>query len=105
MRMQWIMAGALALAGAWPAVAACTPPVPPAADARPEKPKLPDKPACLDAKGGCPGWEAYSYNDAIKAYNAQAQLFRPLAEAYVQKLNAYVKASGEYANCEVKSLQ
>jgi hypothetical protein len=40
-----------------------------------------------------PGWEAYSYNDAIKAYNAQAQAFQSVAGAYVQKLNAYVKAS------------
>lgn len=91
---------------AGPALAApCTPPAPPPAEARPVKPALPDKPACLDAKGGCPGWEAYSYNDAIKAYNAQAQAFRPLAEAYVQRLNAYVKASGDYAQCEVKALQ
>lgn len=89
-----------------PALAApCTPPAPPPAEARPEKPKRPDKPACLDAKGGCPGWEAYTYNDAVKAYNAQAQAFRPLAETYLQRLNAYVKASSDYAQCEVKALQ
>jgi hypothetical protein len=34
-------------------------------------------------KDGCPGWEAYSYNDAIKAYNAQAQAFQSVAGAYV----------------------
>lgn len=96
----------LGLTGASAALAApCTVPVPPPAEGKPEKPALPPKPACLDAKAGCPGWEAYSYNDAIKAYNAQAQVFRPLAEAYAQKLNAYVKASGEYAQCEMKSLQ
>ncbi len=88
-----------------PAVATCTPPEPPPASARPAKPALPDKPACLDTKEGCPGWEAYSYNDAIKAYNLQAQAFRPIAEAYLQKLNAYVKASGEYAQCEVNAMQ
>ena len=85
--------------------AACTLPEPPPATARPTKPPLPVKPACLDAKGGCPGWEAYSYNDAIKAYNEQAATFRPLAEAYVKALNAYVKASSDYAQCEVKTLQ
>ncbi|WP_457108725.1 hypothetical protein [Methylobacterium sp. P5_C11] len=92
-------------AAAAPTVAACTPPEPPPASARPMKPALPAKPACLDAKEGCPGWEAYSYNDAIKAYNLQAQAFRPIAEGYVQKLNAYVKASADYAQCEVNAMQ
>ena len=77
----------------------------PPASARPTKPALPQKPACLDAKEGCPGWEGYSYNDAIKAYNLQAQAFRPIAEAYLQKLNAYVKASADYAQCEVNAMQ
>jgi hypothetical protein len=86
-------------------VAICSPPEPPPASARPAKPALPDKPACLDTKEGCPGWEAYSYNDAIKAYNLQAQAFRPIADAYLQKLNAYVRASGEYAQCEVNAMQ
>ncbi|GJD93783.1 hypothetical protein [Methylobacterium iners] len=94
------------MALAAPALGAeCTRPEPPAASLRPAKPPLPAKPPCLDAKEGCPGWEAYSYNDAIKAYNAQAQAFRPLAEAYVKALNAYVKASADYAQCEVKALQ
>ncbi len=95
----------LALTLSGPAAAACTAPVPPPAAERPQKPELPQKPACLDAKGGCPGWEAYTYSDQIKAYNAQIQAFRPIAEAYVQKLNAYVKASGAYAQCEVQALQ
>jgi hypothetical protein len=85
--------------------AQCARPEPPPVSLRPTKPPLPAKPACLDAKDGCPGWEAYSYNDAIKAYNAQAQAFRTLAEAYVKALNAYVKASADYAQCEVKALQ
>lgn len=85
--------------------AECVPAQPPAATARPTKPPLPTKPACLDAKGGCPGWEAYSYNDAIKAYNTQVAAFRPLAEGYIKALNAYVKASSDYAQCEVKALQ
>lgn len=105
----WIVRGALAALGALltigAATAACTWPEPPPATARPAKPPLPAKPACLDAKGGCPGWEAYSYNDAIKAYNAEVAAFRPLAEAYIKALNAYVKASSDYAQCEVKTLQ
>lgn len=92
-------------AAAAQAVTACTAPEPPPASARPTKPALPQKPACLDAKEGCPGWEGYSYNDAIKAYNLQAQAFRPIAEAYLQKLNAYVKASADYAQCEVNAMQ
>lgn len=98
-----VLACALLLSG--PAAAACTAPAPPPVAERPEKPPLPQKPACLDAKGGCPGWEAYTYNDQIKAYNLQAQAFRPLAEAYLKKLNAYVKAANDYAQCEVKTLQ
>lgn len=94
-----------AAAPATPVSASCTPPVAPAVGERPAKPPLPQKPACLDAKEGCPGWEAYSYNDAVKAYNAQAQAFRPLAEAYLQKLNAYVKASAAYAQCEAEAMQ
>ena len=83
----------------------CEAPAPPPASARPTKPALPEKPACLDAKGGCPGWEAYSFNDAVKAYNLQAQAFRPIAEAYIQKLNTFVKASSDYAQCEVNAMQ
>lgn len=98
-----VLALALLLSG--PAAASCTAPTPPPTGERPEKPALPQKPACLDAKGGCPGWEAYTYNDQIKAYNAQIQAFRPLAEAYLKKLNAYVKAANDYAQCEVKTLQ
>ena len=105
MQNVWIGAGALVLAGLCPAFAACTPPVPPPAEGKPAKPAAPQKPACLDAKGGCPGWEAYTYNDAVKAYNEQAKTFQGLAQAYVQRLNAYVKASADYAQCEVKTLQ
>ncbi|QEE42052.1 hypothetical protein FVA80_27110 [Methylobacterium sp. WL1] len=82
-----------------------SPPEAPPAALRPTKPVLPEKPACLDAKGGCPGWEAYSFNDAVKAYNLQAQAFRPIAESYAQKLNAYVKASADYAQCEINAMQ
>ncbi|WP_019902932.1 hypothetical protein [Methylobacterium sp. 77] len=85
--------------------AECAKAVPPDPATRPTKPPPPVKPACLDAKGGCPGWEAYTFNDAVKAYNAQIAHYRPLAEAYVKALNAYVKASGDYAQCEVKALQ
>ncbi|MGU3359879.1 hypothetical protein ACLBWX_06040 [Methylobacterium sp. M6A4_1b] len=103
LRVAALGLGILVSAGA--ARAACTSPEPPPAASRPAKPPLPAKPACLDAKGGCPGWEAYSYNDAIKAYNEKAAAFRPLAEAYVKALNAYVKASSDFAQCEVKTLQ
>ena len=92
-------------AAAIPAAVVCDAPTPPPAAARPVKPVLPEKPACLDAKGGCPGWEAYSFNDAVKGYNLQAQAFRPIAEAYIQKLNAFVKASSDYAQCEVNAMQ
>ena len=92
-------------AAAGPTVTACKPPEAPPAALRPTKPVLPEKPACLDAKGGCPGWEAYSFNDAVKAYNLQAQAFRPIAESYAQKLNAYVKASADYAQCEINAMQ
>ena len=67
-----------------PAAAQCVKPEPPPVEGKPARPALPAKPACLDAKGGCPGWEAYSYNDAVKAYNLQLQAFQPLAQAYVQ---------------------
>lgn len=41
----------------------------------------------------------------MKAYNLQAQAFRPIAESYAQKLNAYVKASADYAQCEINAMQ
>ncbi len=85
--------------------AACTAPVPPPASEKPVKPALPQKPACLDAKGGCPGWEAYTYNDGIKAYNAQLGPYRAGAEAYARKLKAYADGGVAYANCEMQSLQ
>ncbi|KMO10990.1 hypothetical protein [Methylobacterium platani] len=85
--------------------AACTAPMPPPASEKPVKPALPQKPACLDAKGGCPGWEAYTYNDGIKAYNAQLGPYRTGAEAYARKLKAYADGSVAYANCEMQSLQ
>ena len=101
-----ILAAGLAYLLAGGAVGAeCPRAEPPPASARPAKPAFPEKPPCLEAKGGCPGWEAYSYNDAIKAYNAQIAVYRPLAEAYVKGLNAYVKAASDYAQCEVKALQ
>lgn len=90
-----------------PAHAACTPPVPPDVASRPAKPALPVKSACVDAKigtEGCKGWEAYSFNDEVKAYNAKLPAFQAAAKAYVAKLNAYVSASGDYAKCEVQSL-
>ncbi|GJE17937.1 hypothetical protein [Methylobacterium marchantiae] len=98
---------ALALAVLLPSSgwAECAKAVPPDPATRPTKPPLPAKPACLDAKGGCPGWEAYTFNDAVKAYNGQIAAYRPLADAYVKALNAYVKASADYAQCEVKALQ
>jgi hypothetical protein len=98
-------AGLACLLALGTAQAECPRAEPPPAKARPDKPAFPAKPPCLDAKGGCPGWEAYSYNDAIKAYNAQIAVYRPLAEAYVKALNAYVKAASDYAQCEVKALQ
>lgn len=85
--------------------AACSPPQPPYWESKGDKPAPPPKPACLSAKDGCPGWEAYSYNDAIKAYNLKAEAYRPLAQDYVKRLNDYVKAASDYAQCEVKSLQ
>lgn len=100
------IAGCMAgLVWATGASAACLAPTPPPLEQRPTKPAVPAKPACLDAKGGCPGWEAYSFNDSVKAYNLQIEAYRPLAEAYVKALNAYVKASADYAQCEVKALQ
>ena len=98
-------AGMACLLAVSAARAECPRAEPPPVSARPAKPTFPEKPACVDAKGGCPGWEAYSYNDAIKAYNAQIAVYRPLAEAYVKGLNAYVKAASDYAQCEVKALQ
>ncbi|MCJ2083077.1 hypothetical protein [Methylobacterium sp. J-090] len=101
----FLATGAACLLAVGAARAECPRAEVPPATARPVKPASPNKPACLDAKGGCPGWEAYTYNDAIKAYNAQIAVYRPLAEAYVKGLNAYVKAASDYAQCEVKALQ
>ena len=114
MSLPRIMPGALALAasltliGTAFAAPGCAVPLPPDASARPSKPPAPVKSACVDAKPGTPGcigFEAYSYNDAVKAYNAQVPAFKAAADAYVAKLNDYVRASSAYAQCEVKALQ
>lgn len=103
-----LLAALAASLASGPGHAACAPPVAPDPASRPEKPSLPAKPPCADAKPGTPGclgWESYSYNDAIKAFNAKVPAFKAAADAYVAKLNAYVQASSEYARCEVKALQ
>ncbi len=99
---------ALALLQAAGAQAACVVPVPPDAAARPIRPDLPAKGPCVDAKvgtAGCLGWESYKYNEEIRAYNDKAATFQRAAQAYVDRLNAYVKGSADYAQCEVKALQ
>lgn len=91
-----------------PARAACMAPTPPDVTTKPAKPTLPVKGPCVDAKPGttgCLGWESYTYNDGIRAYNEKAAAFSKAAQAYVDRLNVYVKASGDYAQCEVKTLQ
>ena len=96
----------LALGG--PALAACTLPVPPDPATRPAKPAVPVKGACVGAKPGTPGCigvEAFRYNDDVKAYNAKLAAWKPAADAYVARLNAFVQASAEYARCEVQALQ
>ena len=102
------VAGAVLALAASPGLAACAPPVAPDVASKPEKPILPTKGPCVDAKPGqtgCLGWEGYAFNDAIKAYNAKIPAFQAAATAYVAKLNDYVKASGDYARCEAQSLQ
>ncbi|MGY2051008.1 hypothetical protein [Methylobacterium sp. JK268] len=96
---------ALALPAAAPARAGCTPPEPPPLAEKPQRPPEPQKPACLSAKEGCPGFEAYAFADAVKAYNAKLPAYRAGAQAYAGKLKAYVDAGVAYANCEMKSLQ
>ena len=107
-RLRPLGLGAVAALLTVQAHAACLAPTPPDPASRPVKPSVPVKPPCADAKPGTPGclgWESYSYNDAIKAYNAQGAAFQAAANAYLAKLNAYVAASGEYARCEVKAMQ
>ena len=102
-----VVAALLAFLAA-PAFAACAPPVAPDVAAKPEKPVLPSKGPCVDAKPGqtgCLGWESYAFNDAVKAYNAKIPAFQAAATAYVARLNDYVKASGDYARCEAQSMQ
>lgn len=102
-----LLAAAFVTSAALPARADCAPPAPPDRASRPVKPALPVKGPCVDAKPGAPGclgWEAYKFNDDVKAYNAALPAWKALADAYVAKLNAYVLASGEYARCEVKEM-
>ena len=89
------------------AALACDLPSPPSVASKPTKPALPPKPACVSASGkdACPGWEAYSYNDQIKAYNVQVTAYGAAANAYVATLNAFVTATAAYAKCEVDSLR
>jgi hypothetical protein len=86
---------------------ACTVPSPPDAAARPEKPVPPEKTACVEAptKPGCLGWEAYKFNDEVKAFNAKVPAWQKAANAYVTQLNAYVAAANAYAKCEADALR
>ena len=95
------------LAAAGPAFAACTPPVAPDASARPEKLVPPVKSACVDNPSGpgCLGWEAYRFNEDVKAFNAKVPAYQKAANAYVTQLNAYVAAANAYAKCEVDALR
>lgn len=90
-----------------PVQAACTPPVAPDPATRPEKPVPPEKTACVEAptKPGCLGWEAYRFNDEVKAFNAKVPAWQKAANAYVAQLNAYVAAANAYAKCEADALR
>lgn len=102
------LAVALLVLAAIPSLAAtCTAPTVPDPAKRPVRPTPPVKSACVDnASGpGCKGWEAYQFNDEVKAYNAKAPAFQKAANDYVAQLNAYVKAANDYAKCEVDALR
>ena len=90
-----------------PAFADCTPPLAPDAAARPQKPVPPAKSACVDNPSGpgCLGWEAYLFNDEVKAFNAKVPAWQKAANAYVTQLNAYVAAANAYAKCEADALR
>ena len=102
-----LLAVAIASSAAGPSFAACTAPQPPDPASRPAKLAAPVKGPCVDKQPGTPGclgWEAYSFNDEVKAFNAKVPTFQREAEAYVAKLNAYVSAAAAYAKCEVETL-
>jgi hypothetical protein len=103
-RLCWALSLGYVLSGA---AQACEVPTVPDPAGKPVKPAQPVKPACVGATGkdACPGWEAYSYNDQVKAYNALVTAYSAAANAYVGKLNAYVAASGAYAKCEADALR
>lgn len=95
------------LAAAAPALADCTPPTAPDPSGRPQKPVPPEKTACVETptKAGCLGWEAYRFNDEVKAFNAKVPAYQKAANAYVTQLNAYVAAANAYAKCEADALR
>lgn len=86
----------------------CVTPSPPDVSSKPAKPVAPPRPACADAVAPAPGCttaEVTGYNDAVRDYNARLPVFSEAANAYVARLNDYVKASGDYARCEAESLR
>jgi hypothetical protein len=103
-----VLSVTLVFCAAIPTYAACTLPTAPDPASRPAKLSPPVKGPCVDKQPGAPGclgWEAYTFNDEVKAYNAKVPVFRAAAEAYVAKLNAYVAAASAYAKCEVDGLR
>ena len=103
-----VLSVALMFCAAVPTYAACTLPAPPDPASRPVKLALPVRGPCVDKQPGAPGclgWEAYTFNDDVKAYNAKVPAFRAAAEGYVAKLNAYVAAAAAYAKCEIDTLR
>ena len=102
-----VLALAITSFAASPTLGACTAPIPPDPASRPAKLTPPVKGPCVDKQpgtAGCLGWEAYSFNNEVKAYNAKVPAFRAAAEDYVAKLNSYVTAAAAYAKCEVETL-
>ena len=84
------------------------PPAPPTEDMRPAptaaKPAIP---SCIDPQtmvGRCPPKTISSYNAAINAYNSRVMARAAAGQRYTEALNDWMRASRDYANCEITIL-
>lgn len=95
---------ALLLSGASAAAqAACVLPSPPPQADRPVKPAAPEKPRCA-ASNSCDNADVQAFNKAVAAFNARGRDYMRDAQAYADRLNAYVAEAEAYAKCEVREM-
>jgi hypothetical protein len=91
-----------------PAWSYCSAPRPPSTMMKPDKPRKPTVPYCVNeftSKHTCETYQIDAYNSEVEAYNGRLRTYRSEIESYVQELQNFVKEAERFAICEIESLQ